>query len=203
MNQRCYMYKLKYYTYDIVCISGPTISYWIYIPCEILHPSISYVRNTISYVNMISSKRTMSHLWCCRSDSWILHVRYRMYDLANDIVGVTYDVRLTNLRYRTWPTMSLVTFNIVCSKNPHELEWSRLAALRCGSLFLSCQWQPVTMSCAKQRLPVGVSGWVGGLVVWNFIWFKFEPSRTWNQVDFCANLLICNRYYWFDNALQF
>ncbi len=109
MNLRYRMYN----TYDIVCVqvSGPTISYTIYIQCDILHRMyVIRCRSLICDVNKIYDVvPTMSYIL--------------FLDIARTIPYVRSDIRHHRCHIRGHmciPTTSYVTCDIVCGKNPDE-----------------------------------------------------------------------------------
>ncbi len=62
MNLRCRMYN----TYDIVCVSGLTISYTMYIPCDMRYRMyiIRCRRSTYDFKKTNNIAPTMSYLQC-------------------------------------------------------------------------------------------------------------------------------------------
>ncbi len=86
INQR---YRMSC-TYDIVC---PFLTYDIVYDMWRWQHTMSYVWHTMAYVDVQHRTwRTMSHVRCRTSISYISHVRHRTYDVQHNVVCCTYDI---------------------------------------------------------------------------------------------------------------
>jgi hypothetical protein len=108
-NLQCSVYN----TYDIVCISGPTISCTVYIPCDIRYSMyVIRCRRSIYDVN-----KTYDIIPACRCR------RLTFLIIARTISYVRSDRRHSRCHIqcrRCIPTISLVTYDIVCGKNADD-----------------------------------------------------------------------------------
>ena len=98
-------------TYDIACIYKHTISYTLWIHCVVRY-RMSYIRHrmlTYDIVKTYDIVHTISYVQQCNIVYTISYIRY-------GIRHPTQDIRYRMSRH----TISYVTYDIVCGKNPDE-----------------------------------------------------------------------------------
>ncbi len=177
MHLPCRMYT----TYDIVCISEPTISYTIYFHCDLRCRMYQYVtrcRMTIyDIVKTYDVKPTMSQVLPLN----MAHTIFRISYVRCDVQYSRCDLRGRIDR----PTISQVTYDIVCGKNPDVVLYIGKVCLL-ERFVLQCQGiisRPGSPPAAAGPVPVIQSHFAIGLGE-NLKMLQWQMAATRILIDF-------------------